>query len=59
MEKNTALSGEGACATPLDKTLALGKRLKVDGTPTLFFPNNKRTEGAIDQAELEKLLAAG
>jgi thiol:disulfide interchange protein DsbC len=58
MEKGTALSGEGACATPLDKTLALGKKLKVDGTPTLFFSNNKRAEGAIDQAELEKALAA-
>ena len=58
MEKGTALSGEGACATPLDKTLALGKKLKVDGTPTLFFSNNKRSEGAIDQAELEKALSA-
>ena len=59
MEKGTALSGEGACTTPLDKTLALGKKLKVDGTPTLFFSNSKRVEGAIDQAELEKMLAAG
>lgn len=59
MEKGTAPTGEGTCQTPLDRTLELGKKLKVDGTPTLFFTNNKRVEGAIDQAELEKLLAAG
>ena len=58
MQNATALSGEGTCPTPLDKTLALGKKLKVDGTPTLFFSNNKRVEGAIGAAELQKLLAA-
>jgi thiol:disulfide interchange protein DsbC len=58
MQNNTAPTGEGACATPLDKTLEIGKKLKVEGTPTLFFPNNKRVEGAVDSAELEKLLSS-
>lgn len=58
MQNATALSGEGTCATPLDKTLALGKKLKVDGTPTLFFSNNKRVEGAIGAADLQKYLQA-
>lgn len=58
MENGTAPTGEGACKTPLDSTLALGKKLKVDGTPTMFFGNNKRVEGAIGQADLEKALAA-
>ncbi len=57
MQKATELTGDGSCATPLDKTLALGKKLRVDGTPTLFFPNDKRVEGAVDAAALEKLLA--
>ncbi len=57
MQNGVALTGEGACQTPIDKTLELGKKLKVEGTPTLFFSNNKRVEGAIDTAELEKLLA--
>ncbi len=57
MQNGTALSGEGACQTPLDKNLELGKKLRVEGTPTLFFSNNKRIEGAIEAAELEKLLA--
>ena len=58
MQNATALAGEATCSTPLDKTLALGKKLKVDGTPTLFFSNNKRVEGAIGAAELQKLLLA-
>lgn len=58
MQSATPLSGEGACTTPLDQNLALGRKFKVDGTPTLFFANNKRVEGAIDAAELEKQLAA-
>ena len=58
MQNATALTGEGTCTNPLDRTLALGKKLKVDGTPTLFFSNNKRVEGAIDAAELAKQLQA-
>ncbi len=57
MQNAVALAGDGSCATPLDRTLELGKKLRIDGTPTLFFSNNKRVEGAIDTADLEKLLA--
>ena len=57
MQNATALAGDGACTTPVDKTLELGRKMKVEGTPTLFFSNNKRVEGAIDTATLEKLLA--
>ena len=57
MQNATALSGDGSCATPIDRTLELGKKLRVDGTPTLFFSNNKRVEGAIEAEQLEKLLA--
>jgi thiol:disulfide interchange protein DsbC len=57
MQSATALAGDGKCATPLDKTLALGKKLKVEGTPTLFFSNNKRVEGTVDADDLERLLA--
>jgi thiol:disulfide interchange protein DsbC len=34
------------CATPLDKNLALGKRLRVSGTPTTFLPGGQRIVGA-------------
>ncbi len=58
MQNATALAGDGACSTPIDKTLELGKKLKVDGTPTLFFSNNKRVEGAIGASDLQKFLQA-
>ena len=58
MQNGVALTGEGACQTPIDKTLELGKKLKVEGTPTLFFSNNKRVEGAIGAADLQKFLQA-
>jgi thiol:disulfide interchange protein DsbC len=41
-----ALPAPNTCATPLDKNLALGKRLRVSGTPTTFLPNGQRIVGA-------------
>jgi len=35
-----------SCDTPLDKNLALGKRLRVSGTPTTFLPSGQRIVGA-------------
>jgi thiol:disulfide interchange protein DsbC len=35
-----------SCTTPLDKNLALGKRLRVSGTPTTFLPDGQRIVGA-------------
>jgi thiol:disulfide interchange protein DsbC len=34
------------CETPLDKNLALGKRLRISGTPTTFLPDGQRIVGA-------------
>jgi thiol:disulfide interchange protein DsbC len=34
------------CANPLEKNLALGKRLRVSGTPTTFLPSGQRIVGA-------------
>jgi len=38
--------------------LALGKSLKVTGTPTLFFTDGSRIPGAIDAKDLETKLEA-
>ena len=45
------------CDTPIEKNLALGRKYRVSGTPTLVFANGERVPGAIPQAQLEKLLA--
>ncbi|MGV8899594.1 MAG: DsbC family protein [Burkholderiaceae bacterium] len=45
------------CVTPHEKILALGKKLKVTGTPTIFFADGTRIPGAIDAQGLEAKLA--
>lgn len=46
----------GSCDTPIEKNLALGRKYRIAGTPTLVFANGERVPGAIPQAQLEKLL---
>ena len=45
------------CEHPVARNLALARRLGVQGTPTLFWPDGTRTEGAVGRAELEARLA--
>ena len=52
-----AITNEKACKHPIDKIVDLGKKLRVSGTPTLFFPNGKRVPGALEGDELIKSLA--
>ena len=49
------------CATQTEKVLALGKKLHVNGTPTLIFADGLQVPGYMPAAELEKSLnsAAG
>jgi thiol:disulfide interchange protein DsbC len=46
----------GKCDTPSNKVLALGKNLKVNGTPALIFANGVINPGYLPLAELEKAL---
>ena len=51
-------NNDGKCANPVESTIALGNKLKVGGTPTLFFANGQRVPGMVPAAQLERLLAA-
>ncbi|ARP92103.1 disulfide bond formation protein DsbC [Bordetella genomosp. 9] len=42
----------GSCNAPIDQVLALGQRLMVRGTPTLFFADGSRVSGALPRDEL-------
>jgi len=42
--------------TPMDRVLALGQRLMVRGTPTLFFPSGRRLSGALPAEQLQARL---
>jgi thiol:disulfide interchange protein DsbC len=42
---------------PFDTIAELGKKLRINSTPTLFLASGQRLSGALTQAELEKLLS--
>ena len=48
----------GSCDTPTAKVLALGRKLKVNGTPALIFSDGTINPGYLPAAELEKALTA-
>ncbi|KFI09066.1 DsbC family protein [Massilia sp. BSC265] len=45
-----------ACKTPNDEVLALGQKLRIQGTPAIFFADGSRIPGAIDLKGLEAKL---
>lgn len=47
-----------SCSTPHDQVLALGQKMRVTGTPTVFFTDGTRIPGAIDLKTLESKLAS-
>jgi thiol:disulfide interchange protein DsbC len=47
-----------SCATPNEKVLALGQKLQIHGTPTIFFADGSRIAGAVDQKTLEAKLSS-
>jgi thiol:disulfide interchange protein DsbC len=51
-----APAAPASCETPNDKVLALGQKLKISGTPAIFFADGTRIPGAVDYATLEKKL---
>ncbi|MSQ64221.1 MAG: DsbC family protein [Betaproteobacteria bacterium] len=44
------------CANPVDKVLALGRSLRINGTPTLFFVNGERAGGTMEIGQLRAKL---
>lgn len=46
------------CPHPLERNLALAQRMNVRGTPTLFYADGTRTDGAMDATDIESRLAA-
>jgi thiol:disulfide interchange protein DsbC len=51
-------SGGANCTNPVDKVLELGRSLRVNGTPTLFFPNGERASAAWTTEQLRAKLDA-
>ena len=49
-------TGAGTCDTPIDTVVALGKKLQITGTPTIFFGDNTRVGGAMPPDQLKAKL---
>jgi thiol:disulfide interchange protein DsbC len=47
---------KGACDTPVQKVAELGRKLRINGTPTIFFANGKRVPGGVPGARLNQLI---
>ena len=47
---------KGSCDNPIAKVAELGRKLKVNGTPTIFFANGKRLPGGVPAARLNKMI---
>ncbi|HEV7617821.1 MAG TPA: DsbC family protein [Burkholderiaceae bacterium] len=47
-----------SCTTPNDRIFELGRKLKITGTPTIFFTDGTRIPGAIDAKGLEGKFAS-
>ena len=45
-------------ATPNDQVLALGKKIHINGTPTIFFTDGSRFPGAVEATKLEEKWAS-
>lgn len=46
------------CKNPVESLVAFGDKLRINSTPTLFFPDGSRVPGAIAADKLESKLAA-
>lgn len=58
MLREKAPTAKGTCDTPIDKVLALGRKMNVTGTPTTFFEDGERISGALPKDKIEAKLAA-
>jgi thiol:disulfide interchange protein DsbC len=52
-----AAAAPAECQTPNDKIIALGQKLRIQGTPAIFFTDGSRIPGAVDQQTLETKLS--
>ena len=49
-------AADASCANPVDQVLAVGRKLRVNATPTLFLANGERISGGLALSDLRKML---
>jgi thiol:disulfide interchange protein DsbC len=59
MIEGTAIPAAAPCdASALQRNYALGRKHRITGTPGLVFEDGSHKPGALDAAQIEKLLVA-
>ncbi len=59
LRNKPAQAATEACETPIEQNVALGQKLRVNGTPATFFVDGERISGALPKSAIEaKLVAA-
>lgn len=56
-EQPAAAAAPGCDASAIARNVAVGRKYKITGTPTLIFADGSRVPGAIGAVQVEKLLA--
>lgn len=56
IKNGTVPKTSGKCDNPVAKLNELGRKLKVNGTPTIIFADGTRVPGMVPAADLEKML---
>lgn len=56
-EQPVGAAAGGCDATALSRNVELGRKHKINGTPTLLFTNGSRVPGAVDAKKVEQMLA--
>jgi thiol:disulfide interchange protein DsbC len=51
-------NNDGKCGNPVEDNIVLGRKLNVEGTPTIIFQNGQRAPGMVPAAKLEELMAS-
>jgi thiol:disulfide interchange protein DsbC len=58
MVRDQAIAPATCDTSALTRNVEFGKKYKITGTPTMFFADGTRVPGAIDAAQVEKMLTA-
>lgn len=56
LEEKISNKADESCQNPVDRNIALGQRMGIEGTPTMILENGKLAQGYMEIVELEKLL---
>ena len=56
MMKGQMPSAPGTCDTPIEAVQAMGQKMRINATPTIFLANGRRIPGAISLAQLESAI---